>query len=95
MMLEIKNLWDVETFMKQLIAEGTNAHPDEDFNNYINIKSGEPSYTAVEVILRNALMEQAFEVCEAKGVDIYDVMHEIFLKETGLDKEIPLPSHFR
>lgn len=92
MISEIKNLNDVESFMKQLVAEGTNAHPDEDFNNYVNIESGKPAYTVGEASLRNALMEQASDVCKTRGADIYDVMQEVFFKETGLDKEISLPS---
>lgn len=37
-------------------------------------------------------MEQCFEVCEKEGVDIYDIMLEVSLIETGMDKFIPLPS---
>ena len=40
-------------------------------------------------------MEQCFEVCEKNGVDIYDFSMEIYLKETGLDKFIPLPSSIK
>jgi hypothetical protein len=36
-------------------------------------------------------MEQAFDVCEQKGVDIYNLTMEVYLKETGLDQFIPLP----
>lgn len=93
---EIKNRHDVESFMKQLVAEGTNAHPDEDFNNYINMGSGLATYTPEEAGLRNTLMTQCFDVCESDGTDIYSMMQEVFLVETGLDKFIPLPSgnHF-
>ena len=45
-----------------------------------------------EAAKRNRLMKQCFIVCEAAGQDIYDVMQAIFLKETGLDKYIPLPA---
>jgi len=88
----IRNLDDVRTFMKQLVAEGTNAHPDEDFNNYVNTVSGLPAYSPSEAGLRNVLMSACFEVCESAGTDIYSVMQEVFLTETGLDKFIPLPS---
>ena len=37
-------------------------------------------------------MRSCFEVCEKEGVDIYDVMLEVSLIETGMDKFIPLPS---
>ena len=92
MIQEIKKLSDVGQFMQNLIEEGINAHPDELFENYINIKTDEPSFSASEALRRNLLMEKSFEVCEIEGVDIYSFMHEIFLKETGLDKFIPLPS---
>lgn len=91
MILEIKNLNDVIDFTKDLISEGTNVHPDEDFTNYINIETERPSYTKQEAELKNQLMNQCFEVCDSSNEDIYDLMQEIYLKETGLDKFIPLP----
>ena len=83
---------DVAEFVVQLLAEGLNYHPDDDFENYVNIETGEPSYSTKEAQVRNLLNIQCFEVCEAVGAEIYDVSMEIFLKETGLDKYIPLPS---
>jgi hypothetical protein len=92
MLKEIKNLNDVEAFAKELIKESVNFHPDEDFNNYVNLESNLPTYTKEEADLRNKLMNQSFDVCEKEGVDIYDFTLEITLKDTGLDKFIPLPS---
>ena len=92
MLKEIKNLNDIEAFAKELINESVNFHPDEDFNNYVNLESKLPTYTKEEAKLRNNLLNQCFEVCEKEGVDIYDYTMEITLKETGLDKFIPLPS---
>jgi hypothetical protein len=74
------------------VIEGLNYHPDDDFNNYVNTETGEASYTPEEALLRNELNEQCFEVCDQNGADLYDIAHEIFLKETGLDNFIPLPS---
>lgn len=37
-------------------------------------------------------MSQSFEVFEKNGISINDFMKEIYLKETGLDKFIQLPS---
>ncbi len=93
MIADIRTLEDVATFTKCLVEEGTNAHPDEDFNNYINIDSGAPAYTAVEADVRNRLMNKCFDICEAAETSIYDIMQEVFLIETGMDKYIPLPSH--
>jgi hypothetical protein len=92
MITNIKTLDDVKIFIKQLVSEGTNAHPDEDFSNYVNIETGEDSYTPDEALLRNKLMKQSFQVCNRHNEDIYSIMQEIFLIESGMDKYIPLPS---
>lgn len=92
MLKQIKTTKDVVAFAKQLIKEGVNFHPDDDFKDYINLETKEPTYTKEEADFRNELMNQCFSVCEKKGVDIYDTMSEVALKETGMDKFIPLPS---
>ncbi|MBD1362993.1 hypothetical protein IDJ77_04145 [Mucilaginibacter sp. ZT4R22] len=92
MITEIKDIKDVDLFFHDLIAEGVNAHPDDDFTQYINIETGEPTFTAEGAVLRNELMSKALELCESSEIDIYDRMQEVYLKETGLDKYIPLPS---
>ena len=91
MIQEIKNLSDLIDFTKELISEGTNVHPDEDFTNYINIETERQAYTNQEAEHRNQLMNRCFEICELSNLDIYDLMQEIYLKETGLDKYIPIP----
>jgi len=92
MITKIETSEDVKTFAKQLIAEGVSFHPDDDFNDYVNFKEDKPCYTKEEAYLRNELMSSCFDVCEKEGVDIYDVMLEVTLIETGMDKFIPLPS---
>ena len=92
MLKQIKTTKDVIAFAKQLIKEGVNFHPDDDFNDYINLETQEPTYKKADADFRNELMNQCFAVCEKNGVDIYDTMSEVVLKETGLDKFIPLPS---
>jgi hypothetical protein len=83
---------DVAVFAKELIKEGVSFHPDDDFNDYVNFKENKPFYTKEEADLRNELMSSCFDVCEKDGVDIYNVMLEVTLIETGMDKFIPLPS---
>jgi hypothetical protein len=92
MIAKIETTEDVKELAKQLIAEGVSFHPDDDFNDYINFKENKPCYTKEEADLRNDLMNKCFEVCEKEKVDIYDVMLEVSLIETGMDKFIPLPS---
>jgi hypothetical protein len=37
-------------------------------------------------------MKKCFAFCEKEGVDFYNMMLEVSLIETGMDKFIPLPS---
>jgi hypothetical protein len=92
MITRISNSEDVIAFAMQLLNEGVNFHPDEDFRNYINVETSEPTYTEEEAELRNLLMAQCITTCEEIGIDVYDTMCEVVLKQTGLDKLIPLPS---
>jgi len=92
MINHIQTIDDVKSFARQIIAEGTSFHPDDDFNYYINIEENKPVYSKQEADLRNKLMSECFEVCSKEGIDIYDVMLEVTLIETGMDKFIPLPS---
>jgi hypothetical protein len=90
MIHQINNSEDVALFAKQLVIdESLNFHPDDDFNDYVK-DNGEPCYTTLEAEFRNLLMEQCFEVCEREGKDIYCLMMDVFLVETGMVKYIPL-----
>ena len=92
MLKQITTTKNVVAFAKQLIKEGVSFHPDDDFNDYINLETQEPTYTKEDANFRNELMNQCFSVCKKNGIDIYDTISEVALKETGLDKFIPLPS---
>jgi hypothetical protein len=92
MIKEVKTMDDVSVFTKEIIPEGIAINLDHDFTDMINVETDEPTYTTDEAELRNALMSQCFEVCDKNEISIYDFMQEIYLKETGLDKFIPLPS---
>lgn len=92
MITRILTIEDVKQFAKQLTAEGLSFNPDDDFNDYINFSNNTSSYNKEEAKLRNELMNECFDVCEKEGVDIYEIMMEELLLESGLDKIIPLPS---
>lgn len=87
----IKDIKDVELFFECLWSEGTNIHPDDDFQNVVNIETGATTYSTKEAQLRNSLMRKSFAVCVKEAVDIYDLGLTIFLKKSGLNKMIPLP----
>jgi hypothetical protein len=88
----ITNINDVEQFFNQLIGEGVNFHPDDDFGDYIDCEAHQPTFTSDEATLRNTMLDDCFTVCEQSGVDIYELAQEIFLKGTGMDAYIPCPS---
>jgi len=92
MITKILTIEDVRHFAKQLTAEGLSFHPDDDFNDYVNLTNNTPSYNNEDADLRNKLMNECFDVCENEGLDIYEIMMEELLLESGLDKIIPLPS---
>ena len=81
MIQEIKTVEDVKTFFEELLSEGLNFHPDDQFEDYINYETKEPTYTEEEAALRNNLLEQAFQVCENEGQDIYELCIEIFMRD--------------
>ncbi len=88
---KIEKIDDIKLFAKQIINEGVSFHPDDDFNDYVNLKSNAAIYTKEEAEKRNELMNRCFVLCDKEGFDIYGIMLSVTLIETGLDKLIPLP----
>jgi hypothetical protein len=82
---KIENIEDVTVFFTQLYNEGVSAHPDDDFYDYINYETKEPSFNLEDVNLRNRLMNDSFEVCERADVDIYDLMVNVYNNKIDAD----------
>ncbi len=81
MISAVNTLSDLKTFYHQLIhQESLNFHPDEDFQNYINLETNLPAYTTEEASFRNELMIQAFRVCEKHQADIYQIGADLLFK---------------
>ena len=73
----ITTVADVKAFFHHLVDERKlNFHPDDDFADYISVKEGTPTFTNEEVTVYNRLMEESFDVCDAAGVDIYELGFE-------------------
>lgn len=65
---------DVQSFFKHLTSERkVNFHPDEPFEQYVDIDTHEPTFTEKECELYNRLMDEAFEICDKSNVDIYSI----------------------
>ncbi len=75
----IRTVDDFIAFQRAIWSEGVNFHPEDDFFDYVEgedpDENGEyrPCYTHEEATLRNTLLEQAYAVCEAAGVDICEI----------------------
>lgn len=81
MLTEIKTINDVKSFAKHLInVEKLSFHPDDDFNDYLNLSTKQPFYTKEEAEKRNQLMNACFDICEKHEKEIYSVMLPYFLK---------------
>jgi hypothetical protein len=77
MIQKIETIEDVKTFFAELMGEDLNFHPDNDFKDYINLHTDEPTYTEEEAELRNELVGQCFMVCEYGEVDFYELCMDI------------------
>ena len=92
MIMNILTIEDVKHFAKQLRAERLSFHPDDDFNDYVNFTNDVPYNSKEDAEFKNKLMNECFDVCKSEGLDIYEIMMEELLLESGFDKTIPLPS---
>ncbi len=61
MITKINSIEDIKLFSKQIIDESVSFHPDDDFNDYVNLKTNEPSYTKEQAEVRNNLMNECFD----------------------------------
>jgi hypothetical protein len=85
MIENINSLEDINSFVRKIINEGVNFHPDDDFNDMINFENKTLLYSKTEANERNKLNEQCFEYCEFNNLDYYTIALEVFKKETGLN----------
>lgn len=92
---KIEKIEDIKLFAKEIIDNGVSFHPDDDFNDYVYFNTGEPIYTKEEADVKNKLMEECFIFCEKEGLEIYEIMLEVIMVETGLDQTMPLPISFK
>lgn len=81
----LKNKADVERFVVFLIKDlGLNYHPDEDFNNYIDLATGKRTFTVHEAKTLNERNAEAFRVM---GNDLYSVGFDEIMGKLGVKSE--------
>lgn len=70
----IIHLKDVVYFFEHLLYERhLSFHPDDDFNDYVSMETGENTFSKEEAKIYNRLMEESFEVCEINDTEIYSI----------------------
>ena len=75
MINNINSVRDVEIFASQLVNdENLSFHPDDNFSDYINLVTQKSLFSVEKAALLNKMMDQCFEVCLKKNVDIYELM---------------------
>ena len=74
---DIQTLRDVKHFFKLLKKYNISFHPDDDFDNYISLPGPKQSFSPSEASRLDAVMDQCFQVCNVKDVDIYEIAIKI------------------
>ncbi|SOD80869.1 hypothetical protein [Spirosoma fluviale] len=75
---QILTMADVLQFIGHLYdVERVCFHPDDPFEDYID-KEKNATYTPEEASLRDSLMEQAFDVCDTRKIDLYAVCNLMY-----------------
>jgi hypothetical protein len=85
-MMKIRKLETIEDVREWIIKDinpvlGLGFHPDTPFEEYINLTTREPSFDPNQAEELNAMLDRAFDICDAADEDIY----LIGMKELGFD----------
>lgn len=85
--MKIKTIDDVLKFFDYLIKERkTIFHPDDSFDQYINMETGEQTFTDEECKEFDEAMEQCFRVCEECKENIYGIGLRCVMNMCDLEK---------
>lgn len=69
---------DLRVLLTEVISYlGWAFHPDNSMTDYVRRDTGEPSYSPEEAKRLDNLMDKAFDFCEQRGIDIYELSMEI------------------
>lgn len=71
----IKTIAEVKAFAIYLFYDlGIVFHPDDDFADYTDNKTGMPTFTADDAQIFNRRMTECFRICGSMDADVYDEM---------------------
>lgn len=76
----IKTSEDVKVFFTLLKDKyKLSFHPDDPFEEYINLDTKEPIFVKDEAKYLNQMMDASFVVCEKEEIDIYELGMSILM----------------
>ncbi len=80
----ISSLNDVNNFLTDCInVLNLNFHPDDPFEDYINLETKEPTFTKEQAEKLNTINDNCFKECERLGVDYYGLGFDITNHKMG------------
>jgi hypothetical protein len=59
---------DVEEWFRRLVERGINFHPEETFEEMVNLKTGARTFSRKDARRLDELMDRANEICEPSAV---------------------------
>ena len=72
--MQEKTVLEVKEFFKYMVNERKpNFHLDDDFADYVSYEDKTPTFAKKEIEVYIRLMKESFNVCDATGVDIYEI----------------------
>ena len=72
--MQEKTVLEVKEFFKYMVNERKpNFHLDDDFADYVSYEDKTPTFAKKEIEVYIRLIEKSFNVCDATGIDIYEI----------------------
>jgi hypothetical protein len=82
---------EVQYFFQVLQHEDISFHPDKQFKDYLHNNTQERRYNDGEIILRQNMLDKAFEFCKTNNINVYDLYRTTCLQ---VDIEPKLREYF-
>ena len=83
----ITNRQEVAQFANYLVnGLNINFHPDTPFEDYVEIKTKENTFTPEDAVIGNRLMDECFAVCDKDDDEIYDIMGKYLFERLGIEQ---------
>jgi hypothetical protein len=71
---DLQTIQDVQKFFEHIVYDlGINFHIDTPFSDYVNYKDNKAMMSKSEAIKYEVIMSKAIDICNAEGVDEYEL----------------------